>query len=815
MKNYCTIRHNIKGRLRVCIKKARYNEAWLLHVMACVQNLPHILYCRINAKCNSLVINYHTKHLDLQTIIQQINLAMDFLLNKEALTKKRFVANVCDAKCACRITEPKKDLVRPAAIRFAGLTAVMAGVFIRTKIFKLTINQSLLSPLGAITILACLPLFKESYKQLQKKKISLEGFLGTGCVAAVFSSQTLSGLEILWINQGAELLNAWVTERSRKSISDILQETSHHTFRLVNGVEVETKVSDLVEGDIVVLHTGEKVCIDGEIIDGHALIDESPITGRADFISRSTGDSVLAGTFVRQGLIYVCAQKVGDQTYLSRILCLVEDSVANKAPIEGVGDKLAKNMIRLGLLATVGTYFFTGDLWRAFTVSLVMACPCATSLAAGTAISAAMSAASKRNILIKGGRYLEEVGKTDCICFDKTGTLTTSEPTFTDSLLIKSPEFYLNLLENTKDSVSQDSSLKNNTEQAAKRALLQLVLSTEMHNHHPLAQAIKQEAIRKHIEPIDHTCCEYFLGMGMTATINGHHIVVGNRKLMDYHQVEMTIENDSLRQEIAELRQTGKTVLFVACETELMGFLAFENPIRSESKHVINILKENGIKSTFLITGDEKNTAQNLSKDLGITDFYASVMPEQKASIVKELQSKYQSVIMVGDGINDALALTEANIGIALGAGGSEVAVEAADITLVNDDLYGIVYVHSLSKQAIKIVNQNFWLAFISNIFGMTLGATGYLSPFMAGMFHIVHTLGVLGNSSRLLSYEVKEKSAYQKQKYIQKLSHRPFDENPVIDVTLQSKSQNNTPSDNDLLSDALESAIDINKKIL
>lgn len=785
MKNYCKIRHNMKGRIRVSLKDARYEEEPLSFIQAKCLELEAIDSIRINPRCNVLAIYYKQHSISFQVIVDKVNSCMHEYLTKtygqlENSSAQNFLPSMSEVslykkkycpECTQKALKKKSNqlrqssaqdkdesLVRPAFLRFASLSFVMGAVIVKRVIFGATIAQTALSPLGIIAMGFSLPLIKEAYTQLKKKKVTLEGFLGFGAISATLAGEALTAFEILWINSGAELLTAWVTERSRNSISAILDMTSHHTFILQDGVEIEKKVNELQEGDIVVLHTGEKVCIDGKVIDGQALLDESPISGRADFVPKQKEDVVLAGTFVRQGLIYIRAEKVGDQTYLARILCLVEDSLANRAPIETLADKLAKNVMMLGFVATGATYLLTASLWRAFTVMLVMACPCATVLSASTAVNASLNTASRRHILIKGGRYIEELGKVNCVCFDKTGTLTTSEPHLISITLLQNNDTYISAAEHIASDNPYELKIAQNLKTVsiyeAESALLRLVVSTEMHNHHPLAQAIKQEASRRNIEAIAHTSCEYTLGMGMKAIIHEHEILVGNQKLMQSEGIEIDSCDKNLNDSLNYLKKRGYTVLFVAQDKQIIALLSFDNPMRPEAKKVIARLVQSGIENTCIITGDEQNTAENLAKELGIEHFYASVMPEQKAQIVKDLQKKYGSVLMVGDGINDAMALSEADIGIAMGSGASEVAVEAADITLVTDDLSSIVYVYSLSKQTVRVVHQNFWIATGSNLVGLVLGATGIMSPVMAGMLHIVHTLGVVANSSRLLRYE-------------------------------------------------------------
>ncbi|GAB7024423.1 heavy metal translocating P-type ATPase [Salidesulfovibrio brasiliensis] len=723
MKKTLKIRHSIPGRVRFLVRSLRRNDELAARLESELAESEGVELVRANARAGTLIVRYDSERTNEAEVARVSELLVDSNAKPRLIAAPSCASPLCECT-ACKVTERGCDPVRPALRRFTAISLVMGGVFVRRSVLGLAVAETALSPLGIIAIGASVPLFKKALRQIRQRRFTLEAFLGASCVAAVAAGEALTAFEVLWINSGAELLKAWITERSRKSISQILHQTGHHTFVLVDGVEVEAEVRDLKVGDVVVLHTGEKVCVDGEVVDGEALLDESPITGRPDFIPRMAGDEVLAGTFVRQGVIYVRAREVGDRTYLARVLKLVEDSLENRAPIEGVADRLAANLIKVGFVVTGGTLLLTGSLWRAFTVMLVMACPCATVLSASTAISAAMSAAARRNILIKGGRYLEELSKVDTVCFDKTGTLTTTEPVLESVVPVGG---------------------------IGEERLLQLAVSAEVHNHHPLAQAVKMEADRRDVSPVPHTVCEYFLGMGMRAEITGAEVLVGNRKLMERYGVRV----GGVSSRVSAFRKRGLTVLYVAREGNVEGLLAFDNTIRPESAAVVARLLDSGVKHTVLVTGDEKNTANELADRLGIRDCHSSVMPEDKAVIVDRLQQGGASVLMIGDGINDALALTEADVGVAMGAGGSEVAVEAADIALVNDDLRDLVYVHALSRNTLSVVHQNFWIATGSNIVGVVLGATGLLSPVMAGLLHIVHSLGVMANSSRLLRYDI------------------------------------------------------------
>lgn len=683
-----------------------------------LRGVEGVVWTRVNPRCASLIIAYDPRIASRDMLLKKI--ATSYAARGETASLQQPDARKSRAttKCVCGRTE--QGAVRKALLRFAAISAVLGGVVLHRALTGRAAAQTMTSPLGVAALLFTLPLIRSGIRRIKEQQVTLDGFLAAGSVAAVATGEALTSLEILWINSGAELLSAWIAERSRKNIASILEITSHHTFVLVDGVEVERRVEDLRPGDLVVLHTGEKISVDGVIVSGQALVDEAPISGRAEPEHRTKGDTVHAGTFVREGVIRVRAESVGDRTYLARVMHKVECALEHRAPIEGVADRLASSLVKLGLGATFATYVLTASAWRAFTVLLVMACPCATVLAASTAISAAVSAAARSRILIKGGRYLEEIGKCDTVFFDKTGTLTTTQPVLARMVTMNG---------------------------AQESELLQLACSAETHNHHPLAQAVVREAAQRGIAATAHEVCEYHLGLGMRAEVHGHEVLVGNAKLARMYKADpgrMALEAD-------ELSARGLTVLYVFKDKQPMGLMGFSAQVRPEAKRVLHRLRSMGVRRFALITGDEQASAEYLANTLGIEECHASVMPEDKARVLLQAKARGERVLMVGDGINDALALARADVGAALGTAGSEVAVEAADIALAEDNLEAVADVYALSHRTLRVVHQNFWIATGSNLVGVIAGAVGMLSPVTAGLVHIGHTLGVLANSSRLL----------------------------------------------------------------
>ncbi len=702
-----SIRHSLPGRVRLRIAP----RGMLAAAEICCAALEGVLRIRSNSACGSLVVVYDSGRTSREAILTALRACQP--------AEEAAPVAIPETDCSCRPMPVSLGTGGPFA-RFLALSAVMGFVFVKGVVFKGVLVQSLFSPLGLLSLASSWPLLKEALRRARERQFSMEGLLAAGCVAATAAGQAVTALEILWIHSGAESLNTWTAERSRRSVAEILDLTAKNTFILAGDVEVEIPASGVKPRDIVVLHTGEKVCVDGEVISGEALIDDAPITGRAELAHAAAGVTVFAGSYVRQGLIHVRAACVGDRTYLSRIMRQVEDSLENKAPVESVADRLAGNLVRIGLFATAATLLATWNPWRAFTVMLVMACPCATALSAKTAVSAAMSAAARRGILIKGGRYLEEVGQAEVVCFDKTGTLTTNAPRI---------ERILNF-----------SDLDENE-------LLLWAYSAEAHNHHPLALAIKQEALARGIDPVAHVECDFILGRGVRSVIGTNVYRLGNRRFLEEAGIVAAPEV----KKAVTMRNKGLTVIFLARDETVLAAFGFANEARPDARATIAALRSSGVRKIAMITGDSEKTALNFCREMGIEECHYSVLPEEKGRIVAGLRHNGDTVIMVGDGINDALALVEADIGIAMSAAGSDVAIEAADIALVQDDLSEILYVRELSRKTLRIARQNFWLATGTNLGGALAGALGVLSPVAAGVLHIAHTLGVLANSSRLL----------------------------------------------------------------
>lgn len=719
------IKHNIKGRIRVhvlkiknCEKRALFLKDWLTSQI----NLKSI---EVKSITGSVIIFYDHKKFYPDDITSKIHEWIKNYSDNIELShiKKNLSGTACD-----RCIKKEKNTLLGNFVQVILLTGFMAYVFVKEVFFKTTISQRLLSISGFIAIAAASPLIKKTVKDIKEKRfLSLFPFLTIGILTAILLGEAVAALEIIWIMRIGMLLEDYITERSRRQIRDILKGSIKNTFALVNGIEVEIPVSDIKINDTLVLHTGEKIPADGTIIKGSALINESTITGRAEGIKKEINDFVYAGTIIEQGLIFVRAEKIGDETYISRILYLVEESLSNRAPVEKKADILSARLMKIGMLATFLVFLITMDPIKAFSALLVMSCPCATILAASTSITSGIANATKKNILIKGGLYLERFSEANCICFDKTGTLTTDKLYITEIIP------------------------KN--KKISREEIIYLAATAESHNHHPLARAIQQYAVENNIKTGAHVTCEFIPGKGVEAYLDSDLIVVGNDSIMKDHNISVS----GFQSQAKNLTENGNIMVYVAKNDQLIGFIAIANVLKDNLRFTLENIRQSGINEIYMITGDSELLASSMAKTFNFTGYKAKLLPEQKAEFIDELKSRGKNVIMVGDGVNDAFALSKADIGISVGTNGAEAAIEASDISLVDSNLDNIVFVRKLSEKTLKTINENHWLAMTTNLIGVALGAAGILTPFMGGLLHILHTGGIFLNSSLLLNWKPKD----------------------------------------------------------
>lgn len=503
------------------------------------------------------------------------------------------------------------------------------------------------------------------------------------------------------------------------------------TARVIrNGQEIDIPVEDVEVGDIIVVRPGEKVPVDGRIIEGNSSIDESMLTGESLPVEKKAGDDVTGATINRFGTFKFSATKVGKDTVLSQIIKMVEDAQGSKAPIQKIADRVSgifvPAVISIAVLTFIIRYLIEGNLTMGIVSAvsvLVIACPCALGLATPTAIMVGTGKGAENGILIKGGEHLETAYKLNAVVLDKTGTITKGKPEVTDIFTWG----HLN-----------------------RKEVLKLAAMTEKKSEHPLGAAIYERG-KNDFEIIDDPDeFEAIPGKGIKAVVNANTVYIGTRKLM----AEKGIDIKNAEHTVSKLEDEGKTAMLMAVDNALEAILAVADTLKENSKQAIDELKGMGI-NVYMITGDNKRTANAIARQVGITNVLAEVLPENKAEEIEKLKKQGKVVAMVGDGINDAPALATADIGMAIGTG-TDVAIEAADITLMRGDLRTISTAIKLSKKTMNKIKQNLFWAFIYNIIGIPFAAFGLLSPIIAGGAMALSSVSVVTNSLSLKRFRVK-----------------------------------------------------------
>ncbi|HEY8423456.1 MAG TPA: heavy metal translocating P-type ATPase [Clostridia bacterium] len=583
-----------------------------------------------------------------------------------------------------------------------------------------------------------------AYKAVKNKSLNMDVLVALGTTAAyLFSLYNMITYLSSGGHGGADLyfessaviitlvfLGKFLEHRAKSRASDALKQLlsfQAKSARIITaqGVELEVPVENIKEGDILLAKPGDKIAVDGEIVSGSASIDESMLTGESLPADKGEGDIVYGGTINLSGAIKYRAQKVGKDTAFSKIIELVEQAQGKKAPIQKIADKVSGVFVPAVLAIAVVTFLiavflkdFETALIRAVSV-LVIACPCALGLATPTAIMVGTGAAARRGILFKGGDILERAHNITTIVFDKTGTITEGKPQVKEAVILGGD----------------------------KQFVLDAVLSCEKQSEHPLARALvdyAQEQGAKYTEPKDFKA---IAGKGASAVINGAEILAGNSKLMEENGVNIEAYKD--------YPQKGGTAVFLSVDKVLAAVFLITDTVKPNAKAAIQELKQLGIK-TLMLTGDSEHAAALTASEVGIQDYIAEVLPSQKEEHIRGLKQNGEAVAMVGDGVNDAPALVSADIGFAMSTG-TDVAIEAGDITLMRGDLKKVADALFVSRQTIRKIKQNLFWAFIYNVIGIPLAAFGVLNPMIAGAAMALSSVSVVTNSL-LLKKQIEQK---------------------------------------------------------
>ncbi len=587
--------------------------------------------------------------------------------------------------------------------------------------------------------------------------------IGAATVSSLMLRENVTALIVLWLLNLGEYLEFVTLRRTRRAIRQLLSTEDDEVWLLREGSEVSVRVSRVQVNDRIMVRAGRRISVDGIIESGAGTVNEAPITGESMPVSRRSGDSVYAGTVLLSGQLEVRVTKIGADTVVGRLIQRVEEAQTLRPNIQTVGDRFARKVVPSSFAAALLVFLATRDPRRALTMMLV-ACPCAAGLATPTAVSASIGNGARRGVLIKGGTHLESMADVDTVCFDKTGTLTGSHPV-----------------------VTKITSLH---EDYSEEQVLGLAARAEWHSQHPLAIAVLQRAEEDRVAvETAGDAYEILAGRGLRVWNDAEEILVGNERLMSEFDVPIP---DAAAAIYAQSTARAETNMFVVRQGTLAGLIAIAAPIRDEAKGAVQQLKRMGIQRVVMLTGDSEPVAAAVASQAGISEWKSRLLPEDKFNAIASLQDGGHKVAMVGDGVNDAPALALANVGVAMGTAGSDVAIETADIALASDDLRNVSSVIQISRQTMSVVRQNYGLALGTNSIGLYLAAVGSINPIIAAVLHNLSTILVIGNSTRLIHFNPDRRSARKSQH--SRLSSRPGE---VRDQEYKASSSSETGTSN------------------
>src|SRR3989344_1177153 len=611
------------------------------------------------------------------------------------------------------------------------LPVLILAAILRDKSFNSYLTQAFLA--GLVQFYIGWGVFRGTFYSLKNKTANMDSLIAVGTSAAYFYSLATTFLipgEVFYETSSLlitfVILGKWLEVRAKGKAGEAIKKLMGlraKTARVVkNGQEIDVSLDEVKVGDIIIVKPGEKIPVDGEVLSGHSSVDESMVSGESIPLEKTTGDLVIGATINKVGSFKFRATKVGKDTILSQIIKIVEEAQSQKAPIQKFADKVSSvfvpAVIVIALITFISWYFlllspFVSAL-MAFTAVLVIACPCALGLATPTAIIVGTGKGAEHGILIKGGESLEIANKIKIVVFDKAGTLTKGQPEVTDFItyIFKEDELLLS------------------------------VASLENVSEHPLAEAIVKYAKSKNLNFLEPTDFKSLSGQGVSGLINNQEILIGTDKLMQNNDLAITNEIKNTK---SQLENGGKTVMIVAVAGQIAGLIAVADTVKETSVEAIKNLQRLNIK-TIMITGDNQKTAQAIAKKVGIDEVLSEVLPEDKAKKIKELQVGGLKVAMAGDGINDAPALAQADLGIAMG-GGTDVAIETGGIILIKNDLRDVFKAIKLSKQTMSKIKQNMFWALFYNSVGIPIAALGLLRAEFAGLAMALSSVSVVVNS--------------------------------------------------------------------
>jgi Cd2+/Zn2+-exporting ATPase len=668
-----------------------------LNIERSVEHLPGVLSAEVSYVLSSATVYYDPNRVEVEKI-------------KKAITKPGYMVRETLAERTWTFWKEMKSFI------FLGLSGItLASSWI---LEWLGWGPSYLPTAFSIAslILGGYPILKGAIQTLLIPDLNVDTLVSIAAIAATAVGAYREAATVIFIMLVGESLERVTVGKARKAITSLIQLAPKTAWVRREGKEIRVPIEEVEAKEIVIVKPGERIPVDGKIISGCGSINQSMLTGESIPIEKGVGDRIYCGTINESGSCEIETTQVAEDTKLAQIKRLILEAQAEKSPTQRVMDRFARYFIPAILLIALATFLITGDSLRAITI-LIVACPCALVLGTPTAVVAAIGNAARQGILIKGGAFLEQMGRLKILLMDKTGTLTHGRPKVVEM--------------KTFDGLDE-------------KEVLYWAAIAEKRSEHPLARAILEKAEEVGLNIPHPEFFESFRGRGVKAQWNGKTITVGSSEMLKKEGIEIQESVEGL------LKSESMTSLLIALDRRLLGLISMGDTLREKAKTAIDKIRKEGVSEIWMLTGDSNQVADRIGKELGIS-YEAKLLPEEKVKKVKEWKRRGQTVAMVGDGINDAPALATADIGIAMGAVGTDVAIETADIALMTDELEKIPTVIQLSRKALRVIKENLLFAIVFNTIMVLLSAQGWVTMILGAVMHQVSSLLVILNSMRLL----------------------------------------------------------------
>ena len=671
-----------------------------LNIERSVEHLPGILSAQVSYVLSSATVYYDPHRVEEDQI-------------KKAITKPGYVVRETLVE---RTRTYWREMRHSAFMATSGVTLGLSWI-----LKWIALGPPYLPTAFAIAslILGGYPILKSAIKTLFIPDLNVDTLVSIAAIAATSVGAYQEAATVIFIMLFGEFLEHLTVGKARRAIASLIQLSPKTAWVRRGDTEVQLPIEEVKANEVVIVKPGERIPVDGKIISGCGSINQSMLTGESIPIEKGVGERVYCGTINEAGSCEIETTQVAEDTKFAQIKRLILEAQAEKSPTQRVMDRFARYFIPAILLIALGTFFITGDPLRSITI-LIVACPCALVLGTPTAVVAAIGNAARQGILIKGGEFLEQMGRLKTLLMDKTGTLTHGRPKVVE---IK-----------TFDGLDE-------------KEVVYWAAIAEKRSEHPLARAIMEKAEELGLTIPHPDAFENFRGKGVRTRWNSKTIIVGSSGMLKEEGIEIP---DSIKGLLNQKESDGMTSLLVTLDHRFLGIIAMADTLREQAKKTIDKIRGEGVSEIWMVTGDSEQVANRIGKELGIR-YEARLLPEEKVKRVKDWKRKGQVVAMIGDGVNDAPALAAADIGIAMGAVGTDVAIETADIALMSDELEKIPTVIRLSRKALRVIKENLAFAIVFNTVLVILSAQGWVTMILGAVMHQASSLLVILNSMRLL----------------------------------------------------------------